>query len=731
MNNRSYHYGVFLSYSHADRAWARRVAEKLETWRVPSRLAGTNGAFGPVPARLGPVFRDRDELPASSDLGPTISRALDESASMVVICSPAAARSRWVNEEIRTFKSLGRGERIFAFIVAGDPAAGDGPEQCFPPALRYRVTADGELTDEPAEPAAADARDSGDGPRRALIRLMAGLMGVSYDALYQREQHRRRRRWLAIAASAVLGLSVAGTLAYNAWVAREAASRSQATSSALVDFLVSQRHPELASTDWSPAPVTLEDGTVLAPLSPDTQMTDEALEAQASALREQGMEWQRRYELDSALQAFRLEHRRRIDLVRRKREEPDQIFELAQAAFYVGENYFLQQNIGRAEDWFDAYRQTTRVLAAQNPERLDWLLEKAFGDFNVAGMQLHKGDPELAASMFADASTALEELRARGFRPDEMEIYIAGTRSFQGSCAEALGDLPSAEAYFSESARLFGEQAARKQGSEAIPVEHRQADQLVHLARVMRASGDVEGAADTYRRAAAMQGRLVASSPETSDFRRTEYTASRGLAEILASRGEFEQAARLFAGLLSEETMASLGPPGSVALRPLFANTMAAAARAGLVSGETAEALRLAGKSVELASAHAASQPADAANSALLADALLVRGQVHSALGHSADARADFQRAFDAISPFAAKSRLWLVLDPFVRAGLLLGRSEDVGAAQESLDAIGYRPLWPWPADASAVPGSSEPAGNSAGRQAATESPTSGSLRIS
>lgn len=730
MTEGTHRYGVFLSYSHSDRTWARQVAEKLETWRVPGRLAGTEGAFGPIPARLGPVFRDRDELPASADLGPTISRALEESASMVVICSPAAARSRWVNEEVRTFKGLGRGDRIFALIVDGDPTAGDGPEQCFPPALRFRATPDGKLTDEPAEPAAADARDSGDGARRALIRLTAGLLGVSYDALYRREQHRRRRRWLAIAVSAVVALAVAGTLAFNARVAKETASRSQATSNALIDFLVGQRHPELASTDWSPGAVTLDDGTLVEPLSPDTEITDETLDAQASALRAQGIEWQRQYKLESALQAFRLEHRRRIELVRRNRDEPGQIFELAQAAFYVGENYFLQQNIVRAEDWFDAYRQTTRVLAAQNPDRLDWLLEKAFGDFNVAGMQLHKGDPELAASMFADAAAALEELREKGYRPDEMEIYIAGTRSFQGSCAEALGDLPSAREYFSESARLFGEQASRESDSEAIPTEHRQADQFVHLARVMRASGDVDAAADTYRRAAEIQGRLVASSPEASDFRRSEYTATRGLAEILASRGEFEQAVSLFTGLLSEETMASLGPPGSAALRPVFANTMAAAARVRLASGETAEALRLAGKSVELASAHAASQPADAVNSALLAEALLVHGQVQDALGRTADARADFQRAFDAISSFAAKSRLWTVLDPFVRAGLLLGRVEAVKPARDSLEAMGYRPLWPWPADASAALGKDR-GGNGASLQAGGKSPVSGSLRIS
>ena len=158
MGSRGFKYQVFLSYAHVDHRWARRLARLLETWTVPRRLVGQAAAFGPVPRTLGPVFRDRDELSASAELGATISRALQESSAMVVVCSPAAARSRWVNEEIRAFKNLGQSNRIFAFIVDGDPNAGEGPNQCFPPALRYRVDAEGHITDERVEPVAADAR---------------------------------------------------------------------------------------------------------------------------------------------------------------------------------------------------------------------------------------------------------------------------------------------------------------------------------------------------------------------------------------------------------------------------------------------------------------------------------------------------------------------------------------------------------------------------------------------
>lgn len=84
-----------------------------------------------------------------------------------MICSPEAARSRWVNEEILAFKRLGREDRIFPLIVSGEPNASSLPgresEECFPPALRFHLRTDGTLGDAPAEPVAADARPGKDG----------------------------------------------------------------------------------------------------------------------------------------------------------------------------------------------------------------------------------------------------------------------------------------------------------------------------------------------------------------------------------------------------------------------------------------------------------------------------------------------------------------------------------------------------------------------------------------
>ena len=116
-------YRAFISYSHQDRTWGEWLHRALERFWVPKRLVGRSGRYGTIPRRLTPIFRDQDELPTATDLGQVINEALQQSDCLIVICSPGAAASRWVNEEILTFKRLGRGDRILALIVDGEPYA--------------------------------------------------------------------------------------------------------------------------------------------------------------------------------------------------------------------------------------------------------------------------------------------------------------------------------------------------------------------------------------------------------------------------------------------------------------------------------------------------------------------------------------------------------------------------------------------------------------------------------
>jgi WD40 repeat protein len=228
-------YWAFLSYSHTDAKWGNWLHKALETYRVPRRLVGKESRDGKVPARLFPIFRDREELPVSANLTATISEALEESRYLIVICSPRAAQSKWVGKEIKAFKKLRGEDRVLAFIVDGVPKASEGkpgvrPEaECFPEPLRYCLGPDGELSGNRTEPLAADAREGKDGRQNAKLKLLAGLLGVNYDELRQRERERHRRRVRMIAAAGLILIAAFGALGGWAVIAGRSARRQSVT----------------------------------------------------------------------------------------------------------------------------------------------------------------------------------------------------------------------------------------------------------------------------------------------------------------------------------------------------------------------------------------------------------------------------------------------------------------------------------------------------------------------
>lgn len=211
-------YSAFISYNHRDQQHARWLHNAIESYRIPKYLHGRDGALGPIGARVGKVFRDRDELAASADLADVVQAALADSETLIVICSPGGAQSKWVNAEIREFTRLGRRDRILCLIVGGEPNAADPAQESLPPAL---------FDDGGHEPLAADIRAGQDSKADARLKLIASILGVGFDELRQREQARRVRQLTAIAAGATTGLVITAALAVTAYLARNEAVRQR------------------------------------------------------------------------------------------------------------------------------------------------------------------------------------------------------------------------------------------------------------------------------------------------------------------------------------------------------------------------------------------------------------------------------------------------------------------------------------------------------------------------
>jgi tetratricopeptide (TPR) repeat protein len=221
----SFRYRAFLSYCHQDRKSAARLQTAIENFRLPRNAAARAG----LPERLRPVFRDREVLGSSHDLTAVILDALEDSACLLVICSPRAAASRWVDAEVSHFIARRGPENVLCFIIDGTPNSDDPARECLPACLRHAQTG--------REVLAADARPEGDGWRDAVLKTVVGLTGLPFPALARREQTRLRRRAFAWAASGLVLATVFGALAVHS--ARNAAAARQSARSAelIADYL--------------------------------------------------------------------------------------------------------------------------------------------------------------------------------------------------------------------------------------------------------------------------------------------------------------------------------------------------------------------------------------------------------------------------------------------------------------------------------------------------------------
>src|SRR4051812_11610810 len=120
-----FRYWAFISYSHKDEAAASWLHRALERYAIPRRLVGTTAESSTIPRCLFPIFRDKDELPSAASLPSQVCDALTASRNLIVLCSPNAVASKWVDREILFFKGLGRSDRVFCLLTDGEPGASD------------------------------------------------------------------------------------------------------------------------------------------------------------------------------------------------------------------------------------------------------------------------------------------------------------------------------------------------------------------------------------------------------------------------------------------------------------------------------------------------------------------------------------------------------------------------------------------------------------------------------
>lgn len=180
-------YVAFISYKEEDYEWARWLQHKLEHYHIPIEVREKHPEY---PQRVKPVFEYKSEM-AGGNLSKEIAKALDNSTSLIVICSPNTPGSEWVAKEVQHFINDNREDKIIPFVIAGEPFSKDRSKECFPKPLLKLNEIRGININEMGRDAAA-------------VKVVAQMFNVKFDTLWRRYEKEQKRKRTIIATALFL-----------------------------------------------------------------------------------------------------------------------------------------------------------------------------------------------------------------------------------------------------------------------------------------------------------------------------------------------------------------------------------------------------------------------------------------------------------------------------------------------------------------------------------------------
>ena len=539
-------YFAFLSYSHADAGWGEWLHDALEKFRVPSSLAGRLTPQGVVPKRLTPIFRDRKELAASSDLGAEIRDAITASRFLIVLCSPAAANSRWTNAEIDTFKRVRPDGCVLAAIVGGEPFASDIPgreaEECLPPALRVRYDRRGRPTPKRAEPLCTDLRENRDGKRLGLLKLVAGMLAVGLDDLVQRETVRRQRRLAILAAGSLAGMAITSTLAIAAFQARDEARDQRRQAEGLVGFMLGDLKEKLEPIGRLDALDAVGNRALSYFQHQDKgDLSDEALAQRSKALTLMGEIAQTRGDTTGALTRYEEALASTAEAVRRYPDSAQHLFDHAQNVFYVGAIDYQRGALSQAESNWREYQSLADRMVELEPGNRTYLLEQVYANTNVGTVLMDQRRYGEAATAFQAALRGAESLAAAEPRNLDYQRRVSNNLAWLADAHESAGNLEQALGERERQLRLLADLQRIDPRDTLLQRDTMTAHRSI--GRLLASKGDVAGGLKELLAGVAISDTLFRIEPENTEWLQANASGRFDLADLQLASGRTADAA--------------------------------------------------------------------------------------------------------------------------------------------------------------------------------------------
>ena len=516
-------YAAFLSYAHADERIAKKVQRSLETYTLPKHLKSQRHI-------LSPIFRDVTELTASHSLSERINEAVAQSRFLIVLCSPAAKQSEWVNKEIRLFRRLHGEGSIFCALIEGTP------DKSFPLAL----------IEEGREPLAADMTRQKERFKFGITQIVASMLSVGLDDLILRERHRQRRRVMAVTTVSTIALLIMSTLTWTAITARQDAERRRADAEGLIEFMVTDLKDNLESVGSLDALQGVgERASAYYDGYDPSNHDDDALGRRSRIMHFLG-------DIQAKLGHFKDANRHFQDaftateiLLQRDPTHPDRIFEHAKSAFWLANDHYEKGHYLKAQPFYQDYLSLAELLLKTEGETDRARAEMASAHANLGQLAKQMSDfagAEQSYIVSMQYKLALSEAHPENFK------YMDALVSAYSKLADlsfSNGRLDESLKYWMKSEGVIQDflKAGHKSSYESdARLLYKRTRLKRAIARLKLYRGDATGADEYVKAGLKLARRILSIEPKNVDIKFEEISFQILAFEIAYQGGQFHEA---------------------------------------------------------------------------------------------------------------------------------------------------------------------------------------------
>jgi serine/threonine protein kinase/tetratricopeptide (TPR) repeat protein len=422
-------------------------------------------------------------------------------------------------------------------------------------------------------------------------------------------------------------------------------------------------------------------------------LTDTALARQAKAMTQIGEIRMNQARYDEAHRAFTTAYDRAAALAARHPDDPDMLFERAQAEYWVG---FVARNRGdelTQHTWFTHYRDSAIALAALEGPTHRAQLELNYGHSNLAILDFERGHLATARQGFLASRASVLQLLGENPADTDLRYALADDNSWLGSVAELDGRYADALTLFAAMTATYRELVALAPEDPVWQVGL--GESIGFQGRIYGLLGQIEAADRAYTEAQNLIKLGVTNDPQNQRWLVTQLSINLLQVALVHSHGNVTAGSQKLLDTTRVKNSELLtNEPSSRRFTRDLAAAWQLTARLRLDSDLTtaqaavSQALTLAGSLLE-------TSRADRNAIAELAQINVLAGRIASALDDSSTAHTHWQAALDLTLPELPASRDWRFLDPAAQAYSLLGDSAAARPIIDRLNQLNFHSLDP------------------------------------